>query len=127
MAASTFTKKSRRAVIILSIISALLMIGPALIYLLIGLVTATVETSMVIITGAVIAACVMTVVSLCLKHIPRTLPWIAMLALFLVIDHILVMVVIFAATQILDELVIEPLLRYHKTALIANKQIDKRG
>ena len=126
MAASIQTKKCRRIVIILTILSALFMIAPAVVYIAIGFATAG-EAAGLVLSG--LAALTVFVCLLCisLKHIPRTLPWIVMLGLFTLVNNHLLMVVIFAATQIIDEIVISPLLSHYKTAFISNKTIDKRG
>lgn len=124
--ASSYTKKCRAAVIILTILSFLLMVGPAAFYLATGLAVAEGAEALVITASAAIAV-IFTLICAVRKVACKSLPWLIMLALFLVLDHLLVMVVVFAATQIIDELIVCPLLAHYKTALIANKAIDKRG
>lgn len=125
--ASAYTKKCRTAVIILTITTILLMLGPAAFYLATGLTTAESAGESLIITATAATAIIFTIFCIWRKAASKSLPWIVIFALWMVLDSILPVIIVFGITQIVDELVVAPMLKYYKAALIANKQIDKRG
>ena len=56
----------------------------------------------------------------------RSIVWILVLLVTWCLEGALTFILIIAVTSIIDELVLIPLMRHYKAALIANKEIDRR-
>ena len=126
MATSDVTKKYVRLAIIFTIISILLFIGPACYFVISGFLTATLVVQKVALTATVALALILTAFCAINKWLFRSKVWIIVLVLYFVLDHFLVMILVFAITQILDELIISPLARHFRHAAGINHQMDKR-
>ena len=123
---SKTTKKYAKLAVIFTLLSFLCVFAPALIYVGIGLATATLVVQKFALTATIAMVLVFTMVSAVTKWVFRSKIWLIILALFFVLDKFLVMVFVFAITQIADELIIAPLARHFRNKASINREIDKR-
>lgn len=122
------TKKFLWAAIILTALSLLLTLGPAGFFLVKGFLAANVVIEKVALTMSIFVAAIGSLVCLMSRTIQfRSRIWIILLALFFVLDEFLLLIMVFATTQILDELVVAPLARHYRSKFSINREIDKRG
>lgn len=126
MAASKETKKYKRLAAIFTFISVALMLGPTAYYLVLGFLTASVVIEKVALASSIFVSLILTMLCVINKWTFRSKIWLIILALFFVIDHYLLMVMIFGFTQIADELIISPLAKHFRAKASINKEIDKR-
>lgn len=57
----------------------------------------------------------------------KTIMWVLIIGVLFVLEDIKPFIYVMATTSIIDELIITKIKDYYKTALISNKEIDKRG
>lgn len=126
MAKSKQTKKYARLAFLFGFLSLCLMIGPAAYYIILGFLSATVIMEKVVLTATIFMAILLTAICAINKWVFRSRTWLLVLALFLVIDNFFIMIVIFAASQVLDELIASPLARHFRNKKSINIEIDKR-
>lgn len=124
------TKDCKRNVIILSILHILCLFGPFIYFIPYGFITGG-TASKVALTLGVVLSIILAAVALLIdvSHragIHKSIFWILIAVLILVLDAVKTFVIIMAIISIIDELVICRLYAKAKTALIANKEIDKR-
>ncbi len=65
-------------------------------------------------------------VNLVMKSHLRSVLWVLVLGIFIVMDHYLAIIIVFAVSCFLEELIFSPLYRYYKSKVRINKEIDKR-
>lgn len=65
-------------------------------------------------------------VNLVMKSHLRSVLWVLLLGVFVVMDHYLAIIIVFAVSCFLEELIFSPLYRYYKNKVRINKEIDKR-
>lgn len=126
MAVSNETKKYRRLGLIFSLLSVLLLLGPTSYYVILGFLSTGVVVEKLALASAVFMSIILTLLCAINKWTFRSKIWLIVLALFFVIDHFLVMIFIFGATQITDELIVAPLARHFRSKASINREIDKR-
>lgn len=126
MAKSNITKKYAYLSIIFTILSFLLLLGPAGFYIIAGLATATLTIQKVAIVSTVAVSLLLTLLCVINKWVFRSKIWLIILALFFVIEDFLLMILIFGTTQIIDELIVTPLARHFRNKASINKEIDRR-
>lgn len=130
---SDITKKYKKTLHWLTFISVLLLFGPMTYFLgaaavdmaLAGTTAATVAkvslfSSSLIITG------ILTIIGVIRKYTFRSSIWVLLIAIYLLLDNIMWAVLLIGACQILDEIVIQPLIKKYANLLTINKEIDKR-
>ena len=71
-------------------------------------------------------ALILTAINLIMKSHLRSVIWVLLLGVFAVLDHYLTIILTFAITTFLEELVFSPLHRYYKSKARINAEIDKR-
>lgn len=123
---SKITKKYATLATIFSLLSAMCMFGPLLIYAGMAFASGAAVVSKLIVASSLVVAAVLTLISVLGKWAGRCRVWIVLLGLSIALQHFLPMFYVFAATQILDELVICPLAAHFRNKKIINEQIDAR-
>lgn len=124
------TKDCKRNVIILSILHLLCLFGPFIYFIPYGFITGG-TSSKVALTLGVTLSIILSAIALLVdvSHraaIHKTIFWVLIAVLILVLNKVKTFVMIMAVISVVDELIICPLRNRAKTALIANKEIDKR-
>lgn len=126
MAKSKQTKKYSTLAFIFTLISFALFLGPSAFYIILGFTTATVTLYKITLVATIAVSILLTGLCAINKWVFRSKIWLIVIALFFVIDKFIVMIMIFAITQILDELIVSPLARYFRNKTSINREIDKR-
>lgn len=128
--ASNRTKQCRFRKNLFGFLHFLCLFGPLLYFVPYGFITG--ETVQKISMGfTVIASIVLAVFTIVadVKHragLHRTIVWILITGVLFCLQEIKVFIWIMAATSVIDELIFVRLRDYYKTALISNKEIDRR-
>ena len=65
-------------------------------------------------------------INVLMKSHLRSVLWVLLLGVFVVMNHYLAIIIVFAVTCFLDELIFSPLYRRYHTLHTINKEIDKR-
>ena len=121
----TDTKKLKRAAIIFTILSFLCMFGPMLGYCIVAFVSKTIVVYKAALTSTIAVVLAMTAIAVFKKWAVRSRLWVIILGLYFCLDHFLEIVIIFAITQILDELVFTPIKHYLWEKYRDSKEKDK--
>lgn len=129
--ASSRTKQCRRLMWLFTILHILLLIGPFCYFIPCAFVQGT-NTGKVVMSLGTVIALILLVFSIMsdIKHragLHKAVIWILVGAVISCISIDTAFIWIMVAVSIADELIVCPLKEYYKTALISNKEIDKRG
>lgn len=125
MKISERTKGFRNGYIILTILQILILCLPLLVYVIKGFVEAeTVEK--VTLSMFAIAAIVLTFVSVVQKCFKRSILWLLLIGVYIVLEKIMPLIIMVAVGTVADEFVITPLKNSWKSKYMINKEIDIR-
>ena len=125
MAESDYTKEYKKKFLIAKGLSIAITIGPLLYYLIMGFTLAE-PAKKVILSFSAISAIMLTFVSVVFKLRIRSIIFILMLGIHACIDNITTLILIMAATTLIDEVLLTPLAKKYKNKYIINKEIDER-
>lgn len=120
------TKKYRNRYIALLIISVFLNVYPVLYYTVKAFIEANAVVDKVTLCSTIFIVLILTLVSLVTKVSLRSTMWIIMIGLYICLDSIIDMIMLVAAFQITDEMIITPLRKITKHKLTIHKELDKR-
>lgn len=121
------TKKLRTWLIILTVLSLLLNVGPVAAYAVIGLVQGTLLIEKVALSMTIFVVAILSVIAWANKLVLRSRLWILLAGLFFVLDAFAAPLIIIGVCQVLDELFVCPIKKKIKTRYIVNKEMDRRG
>lgn len=121
------TKKLRFWLVILTILSLLLNIGPVAAYCVIGFVQGTALVEKVALSMTILVVAILSVIAWANKLVLRSRLWILLVGLFFVLDTFLTPIIILGVCQVLDELLVSPIRHHIKTRYTINKEMDRRG
>ena len=122
---SEVTKKYKTQYIIAKILSILLNVGPLLYYGILGFSVAE-PVKRVVLSLTAIGAIIFTLISVTFKLHIRSTMFLLMLGIHCCIDNITGLIIVMAATTLLDELITTPMCKYCKNKFSINREIDKR-
>ena len=122
---SEVTKKYKTQYTIAKILSILLNVGPLLFYGILGFSVAE-PVKRVVLSLTAIGAIIFTLISVAFKLHIRSTIFLLMLGIHCCIDNITGLIIVMAATTLLDELVTTPMCKYCKNKYSINREIDKR-
>ena len=108
------------------IISVFLNVFPVLYYTVKALIESNAIVHKVTLCSTIFIVLILTLVSLVTKVSLRSTMWILTIGLYLCLDSIMDMIMLVAAFQITDEMIITPLRKTAKHKLTINKELDKR-
>ena len=120
------TKKLKRKYIIATILSFLLNVCPLLVFTIIAFISGTAIVHKVTLSMTVLIVLIFTAVTFINKTVFRSKLWILLIGLWLCLDNILTPLIVFAACQVIDELIVTPLKNYYKNRYRINKEMDTR-
>lgn len=120
------TKKYRNRYIALLIISVFLNVYPVLYYTVKAFIEANAVVHKVTLCSTIFIVLILTLVSLVTKVSLRSTMWILTIGLYMCLDSVIDMIMLVAAFQITDEMIITPLRKNTKHKLTINKELDKR-
>lgn len=121
------TKKLHTWLIILTVLSLLLNVGPVAAYAVIGLVQGTLLIEKVALSMTIFVVAILSVIAWANKLVLRSRLWILLAGLFFVLDAFAAPLIIIGVCQVLDELFVCPIKKKIKTRYIVNKEMDRRG
>ena len=120
------TKKLKRKYITATILSFLLNVCPLLVFTIIAFISGTAIVHKVTLSMTLLIVLIFTAVTFINKTVFRSKLWILLIGLWLCLDNILTPLIVFAACQVIDELIVTPLKNYYKNRYRINKEIDTR-
>ena len=125
---SKITKLYKRGAIFLTLLSVLCSIGPAIGYVIYGLISAQLVTQKASIMLCAFVAIIGSLLCLISRVFTfRSRIWVILLALISIVNSYLTMILVFAKTQVTDEMIFAPAARYFRQKYSINKEIDNRG
>ena len=122
---SEVTKKYKTQYTTAKILSIILNVGPLLYYVILGFSIAE-PAKRVVLSLTAIGAILFTLISVVFKLHIRSTIFLLMLGIHCCIDNITGLIIVMAATTLLDELVTTPMCKYCKNKYSINREIDKR-
>lgn len=123
----TYTKKLKCGALIFTILSLLCMFGPMIWFCAAAFISNTATIYKVALTSTIAIVIIMTAVAALNKWAARCRIWIILLALYFCLNNFLTVILIFAITQIIDELILAPVKHHLWNKYRINREIDKRG
>lgn len=118
---SNYTKKKW----ICFILSVICLFGPILFFFARAFVVG--DTTQKLTMGITFTvALVLCAINLIMKSHLRSVIWVLLIGVFMVVDHYIAIIVVFAVACFLEELVFWPLYKYYKSKASINKEIDRR-
>lgn len=119
------TKHYFKLMVIFLILSAICLFGPITVFFLRAFIVG--DTAQKLTLGVTFTiALILFIINLVMKSHLRSVIWVLLLGVFSVINHYLTIVIVFAITCFLEELIFSPLYRFYKSKVRINKEIDKR-
>lgn len=120
------TKKYKIKLNICRLLSFTLTVLPVIIYTIMGFMDGTIGEK-VSLGICVILALIFVLINIMFKYHIRSTLWVLLIGIYVCIDNIIPLLIIMAATTIIDEFVLVPLINKYKNKYIINKEIDLRG
>ena len=120
------TKKYKIKLNICRLLSFTLTVLPVIIYTIMGFMNGTIGEK-VSLGICVILALIFVLINIMFKYHIRSTLWVLLIGIYVCIDNIIPLLIIMAATTIIDEFVLVPLINKYKNKYIINKEIDLRG
>lgn len=119
------TKQYKKRAILFFWLSAGCLFGPVLFFFMRAFIVG--DTAHKLTLGLCFtAALIMTGCNLVMKSHLRSVIWVLLIGVFAVLKSYLAIIVVFAVTTFLEELIFSPLHRYYKDKARINAEIDKR-
>lgn len=120
------TKKYKIKLNICRLLSFTLTVLPVIIYTIMGFMDGSIGEK-VSLGICVILALIFVLINIMFKYHIRSTLWVLLIGIYVCIDNIIPLLIIMAATTIIDEFVLVPLINKYKNKYIINKEIDLRG
>ena len=120
------TKKYKIKLNICRLLSFTLTVLPVIIYTIKGFMDGSIGEK-VSLGICVILALMFMLINIMFKYHIRSTLWVLLIGIYVCIDNIIPLLIIMAATTIIDEFVLVPLINKYKNKYIINKEIDLRG
>lgn len=120
------TKKYKIKLNICRLLSFTITVLPVIIYTIKGFMDGTIGEK-VSLGICVILALIFVLINVMFKYHIRSTLWVLLIGIYVCIDNIIPLLIIMAATTIIDEFVLVPLINKYKNKYIINKEIDLRG
>lgn len=111
---------------ILAVLSFLLCVGPLAAYSVSALIAADLVIEKVALASTVFIVLIMSLVSWLNKIALRSRLWIILIGLYICLDSIMTPLIIIAACQVIDEIIVCPIKHNLSTKLTISKELDKR-
>ena len=120
------TNKYKIKLNICRLLSFTLTVLPVIIYTIMGFIDGTIGEKFSL-GICVILALIFVLINVMFKYHIRSTLWVLLIGIYVCIDNIIPLLIIMAATTIIDEFVLVPLINKYKNKYIINKEIDLRG
>lgn len=122
---TTETKKYKNLYRLFAVLSALCLLGPLLVFFIIGFVGAEV-VGKVVLSMTALGSIILAIVSILFKYHLRSPMFVLLIGLWAVLDSLLPPMIFVSIAVILDEFIFSPLKKKYKSLYTINKEIDKR-
>lgn len=128
MGGSKYTKACRRKLWFFRILDWICLAAPLIAYVAVALSSGEVLVAQkVAVVSTAMIAIILTALNVISQKKLRCPIWIVLIGLYVAIrDYLMPLILILAATSILDDLVFTPVISYYRTKLISNKAMDER-
>ena len=120
------TKKYKIKLNICRLLSFTITVLPVIIYTIKGFMDGSIGEK-VSLGICIILALMFMLINVMFKYHIRSTLWVLLIGIYVCIDNIIPLLIIMAATTIIDEFVLVPLINKYKNKYIINKEIDLRG
>lgn len=121
------TKKFKRLTLLFSLLSFFCFFGPLIYFGCVAFFGGALVVSKFTFAASVLISIIITIAAIGKEWVPRSRVWIILLGLYFCVDHFIAVILAFAITQIIDELILCPLKRYCASKTSMNHEIDARG
>jgi ABC-type proline/glycine betaine transport system permease subunit len=120
------TKKYKNKLNFVRFLSFVLTVLPVILYAILGFYNGSIgeKVSLGICT---LLAIMFVIINVMFKYHIRSTLWIMLIGIYICIDNIIPLLITMAASTIIDEFVLVPLIKKYKDKYIINKEIDLRG
>ena len=120
------TKKYKKKLNLVRLLSFTLTVLPVILYAILGFYNGSIgeKVSLGICT---LLAIMFVIINVMFKYHIRSTLWIMLIGIYICIDNIIPLLITMAASTIIDEFVLVPLIKKYKDKYIINKEIDLRG
>lgn len=120
------TKKYKNKLKFVRLLSFTLTVLPVILYAILGFYNGSVgeKVSLGICT---LLAIMFVIINVMFKYHIRSTLWIMLIGIYICIENIIPLLITMAASTIIDEFVLVPLIKKYKDKYIINKEIDLRG
>lgn len=118
------TKKYGIIAAVLVILSVLLNIAPLAVYIITALCGGALVVEKIALCSTVFIVLIMTVISLWNKVAMKSRLWVVLIGLYLCLENIITPLMIIAVCQILDEIIVSPLIDLYKQKKRISHEID---
>lgn len=120
------TRKNKTGYVVLSVIGAVLWLAPIGTFLFLALMEGELLYQKIALSMSLCIVIIMTLVSITTKIALRSRLWVMLIGVYVCLQNIMTPLIIFAACQIADELIVCPLKARFKRKYQINKEIDGR-
>jgi ABC-type proline/glycine betaine transport system permease subunit len=120
------TKKYKKKLNFVRLLSFTLTVLPVILYAILGFYNGSIgeKVSLGICT---LLAIMFVIINVMFKYHIRSTLWIMLIGIYICIDNIIPLLITMAASTIIDEFILVPLIKKYKDKYIINKEIDLRG
>ena len=120
------TKKYKNKLNFVRLLSFTLTVIPVILYAILGFYNGSIgeKVSLGICT---LLAIMFVIINVMFKYHIRSTLWIMLIGIYICIDNIIPLLITMAASTIIDEFVLVPLIKKYKDKYVINKEIDLRG
>lgn len=127
MKRSEQTNKSISKLRIAQTIDFIILVIPTVVYVVMGIIAeGKAVYEKVTLISAVFIALVLLLFNIVMKKHLRSPIWIILIGIYVALENIMPLIIMIAASSIIDELFLDPFIKRTKVEVISNKTLDKR-
>lgn len=124
---SAVTKKYKTLKVVFQLLSFLITIAPIIVYTIVGFANGDIETGKKVFLGfTLVSAIILVAINVLFKHHLRSPLFLMILGIYFALDKILPLLIIISAGIVVDEFILQPLVKSFKSKYQINREIDKR-
>lgn len=120
------TKKYKNKLNFVRLLSFILTVLPVILYAILGFYNGSIGEK-VSLGVCTLLAIMFVIINVMFKYHIRSTLWIMIIGIYICVDNIIPLLITMAASTIIDEFVLIPLIKKYKDKYIINKEIDLRG
>lgn len=120
------TSKYKKAYLILTMISILLNLAPAIYYTVKTALSADLLYQKIALASSLFVVLVLSAVAIVNKITLKSRLWIVLITMYIVLESLITPIIIIGVCQVIDELIVAPWGKIYREKWIINREIDKR-